>query len=95
MTSPFNTPDRILEREQWLRLVLELLASIHEGFRNAQLASPDYRLTDAFLSLTSDELNIVSKIHDVFTWLLDYCDTENDEAGLCTLCIRCVESVHC
>jgi hypothetical protein len=92
LTSPFNTPDRVFDRETWLKLVLELFAAIHEGFRNAQLAAPDYQDTDTFLQLTSDEIDLVSRIPEVLDWINDFCDPKSDEVDVRTLCIRCVES---
>jgi hypothetical protein len=97
-TSPFDTPDSVLNRPTWLRMILETLAGIHEGFRNAQLASPDADLPDAFRDLNGEERNTVARIFEVTSWLQDFCEAAEDEhdadhiAPYRTLCIRCIES---
>ena len=47
-TSPFGTSDSTLDRPTWLHMILETLAGIHEGFRNAQLISLDEDLPKSF-----------------------------------------------
>ena len=47
LTSPYNTPDAILDRPSWLCMIMEVVASIHEGFHTMQLASPDEDLPNA------------------------------------------------
>ena len=97
-TSPFGTPDAILNCPTWLRMILETLAGIHEGFRNAQLISPDTDLPTTFRDLNGEELNTVARIFEVTSWLQDFCEAaeeEHDEdhiAPFRTICIRCVES---
>ena len=97
-TSPFDTPDSILNRSTWLRMILETLAGIHEGFHNAQLASPDADLPDAFRDLNGEERNTVAWIFEVTSWLQDFCEATEDDhdadhiAPFRTLCIRCIES---
>ena len=68
-TSPFGTPEAILDRPTWLRMILETLAGIHEGFKNAQLISPDHGLPKLFRDLNSDECNMVARIFKVTSWL--------------------------
>ena len=99
-TSPFGTPDAILDRPTWLRMILETLAGIHEGFRNAQLISPDHDLPTTFRDLNGEERNTVARIFEVTSWLQDFCEAAEDDhdnnhiAPFCMLCIRCVESVN-
>ena len=97
-TSPFGTPDAILDRPTWLRMILETLAGIHEGFQNAQLISPDEDLPKTFRDLNGEEHNAVARIFEVTSWLQDFCEATEDDhnenhiAPFWTLCIRCVES---
>jgi hypothetical protein len=69
LCSPFNTPDAILPRRLWLELILEVLASVHEGLRNAQLASPlattDIANSDAFDHLDGDEVSLMTKSYEI------------------------------
>lgn len=74
LTSPFGTPDAILDRPTWLRMILETLAGIHEGFKNAQLISPDEDLPKNFRDLSPDELNTVARIFEMTTWINDFCE---------------------
>ena len=57
LMSPYNTLDTILDRPTWLRMVMETLASVHEGFHTMQLAAPDNDPPDSFCDLSTDELN--------------------------------------
>ena len=97
-SSPFGTPDSILDRPTWLRMMLETLAGIHEGFRNAQLISPDADLPKSFRDLQPEELNTVARIFEVTSWLQDFCEAADDDhdndhiSPFRTICIRCVES---
>ena len=97
-SSPFGTPDSVLDRPTWLRMILENLAGIHEGFRNAQLISPDTDLPKSFRDLQPEELNTVARIFEVTSWLQDFCEAADDEhdpdhiSPFRTICIRCVES---
>jgi hypothetical protein len=92
-SSPFGTPDSILDRPTWLRMILENLAGIHEGFRNAQLISPDAELPTSFRDLLPEELNTVARIFEVTSWLQDFCEAAEEEhdadhiAPFCTVCI--------
>ena len=65
LTSPFGTLDAALDRPTWLRMILETLAGIHEGFRNAQLISPDQDLPKSFQDLNGEERNAVAWIFEV------------------------------
>ena len=97
-SSPFGTPDSTLDRPTWLRMILENLAGIHEGFRNAQLISPDADLLKSFWDLSTDELNTVACIFEVTSWLQDFCEAAEDDhdpdhkSPFRTICIRCIES---
>jgi hypothetical protein len=97
-TSPFGTPDAILDRPTWLRMILETLAGIHEGFRNAQLISPDADLPKTCCDLNGEELNTVARIFEVTSWLQDFCEAAEEDhdddhiSPFRTICIRCVES---
>ena len=97
-SSPFGTPDSVLDRPTWLRMILENLAGIHEGFWNAQLISPDADLPTSFRDLLPEELNTVARIFEVTSWLQDFCEAADDDddpdhvAPFRTICIRCVES---
>ena len=99
-TSPFGTPDAILDRPTWLHMILETLAGIHEGFRNAQLISPDYDLPKSFCDLNGEECNAVARIFEVTSWLQDFCKAAEDDhdedhlAPFHTICIRCIESAE-
>lgn len=100
LTSPFNTPDCILDRPTWLRMVLETFAGVHEGFCNAQLASPDETQVTAFLGLSKEEFSTVGHIYQILMWIADFCNPvekehDNDHIPLvCTLCICCIESAN-
>ena len=97
-TSPFGTPDSILDRPTWLRMILETLAGIHEGFKNAQQSSPDLELPKSFQALNGEECNVVARIFEVTSWLQDFCEAAEDDhdddhlSPFRTICIRCVES---
>ena len=97
-SSPFGTPDSVLDCPTWLRMILENLAGIHEGFRNAQLISPDTDLPKSFRDLLPEELNTIARIFEVTSWLQDFCEAAEEEhdadhiAPYRTICIRCVES---
>jgi hypothetical protein len=99
-TSPFGTPDSILDRPTWLRMILETLAGIHEGFKNAQLISPDADLPKSFHDLNTEELNTVARIFEVTSWLQDFCEAAEDDhdhdhiSPFCTVCIWCIESAN-
>ena len=79
-------------------MILETLAGIHEGFRNAQLISPDEDLPKSFRDLNGEEWNAVARIFEVTSWLQDFCEAAEDDhdethiAPFRTICIRCVES---
>jgi hypothetical protein len=98
LCSPFNTPDAILPRRLWLELVLEVLASVHEGLRNAQLASPlaeaDVANSDAFDLMDGDEVAIVTKSYEILGWLKDFFQEDGDTYGDAARlhCSRCIQS---
>lgn len=81
-------------------MILEMLAAIHKGFRNAQLISPDEDLPKSFQDLASDKLNTVACIFEVTSWINDFCEAteSNHEEDYVepfrTLCIRCIESAN-
>ena len=96
LTSPYNTPDAILDRPTWLRMIMETLASVHEGFHTMQLAAPDGDPPTSFRNLSADELNTVARIYEITGYIHDFCETQDDEHqddAFRTLCIRCVESI--
>jgi hypothetical protein len=99
--SPFNTPDATLPRRLWLQMVLELLATIHEGLRNAQLACPlasaDIGESTAFDDTDGDEVAIMSRCHEILGWLRDFfleSDASYSSASR-VHCSRCVQSGYC
>ena len=79
-------------------MILETLTGIHEGFKNAQLISPNADLSKSFRNLTTEELNTVAHILDVTSWLQDFCkaaEEDHDDDHItpyCTICIHCIES---
>ena len=79
-------------------MILETLAGIHEGFRNAQLISPDQDLPKSFRDLQPEELNTVARIFEVTSWLQDFCEAAEEDhdddhiSPYRTICIRCIES---
>lgn len=79
-------------------MILETLAGIHEGFRNAQLISPDADLPKSFWDLNTEELNTVACIFEVSSWLQDFCEAAEDNhdddhtSPFRTICICCIES---
>ena len=96
LTSPYNMPDAILDRPTWLRMVMEMLASVHEGFHTMQLAAPDGDPPTNFCNLSPDELNTVACIYEITGFIHDFCETQDDEHqddAFWTLCICCVESI--
>jgi hypothetical protein len=95
LASPFNTPDRTLDRAEWLQAAFEIIASVHEGLRNAQLASPDFVLADTFASLDNQEAPIVHAMHKALDGLLDFfSDPDEDAVDLKTHCFRCIKSAQ-
>jgi hypothetical protein len=97
LCSPFNTPDAILPRRLWLELVLEVLASVHEGLCNAQLASPlaeaDIANSDAFDLMNGNEVALVTKSYEILGWLKDFFQEDGDTYGdavrlHCSCCIQ-------
>jgi hypothetical protein len=67
LATPFNTPDRCLGREDWMKLVLEVLAAVHSGLHSCQLTSPEGqgKVADAFFDLTTTEEAITSHSWEV------------------------------
>jgi hypothetical protein len=96
LSSPWNTPDRTFDRATWLRLVHELLIAVHEGLRNAQLASPDFRLTDAFDDLKGGEGATAGRVYDVLSGLTHFFWSDREDTPspgfLKTHCFRCIKS---
>lgn len=96
LISPFNTPDTILDRPTWLRMIMETLASVHEGFHTMQLAAPDGDPPVNFHNLSPDKLNTVARIYEITGYIHNFCELPDDEQqdeSFWTLCIRCVEAV--
>jgi hypothetical protein len=79
-------------------LVLKVLASVHEGLRNAQLASPlaeaDIANSDAFDLMDGDEVALVTKSYEILGWLKDFFQEDGDTYGDAVRlhCSRCVQS---
>jgi hypothetical protein len=96
LTSPHNTPDAILDRPSWLRVIMEVLAGIHESFHVMQLASPDEDLPNAFRNLSPEELNTVGHIYDITGSIHDFCEPvdDNPDEVFRALCVRCVTTVN-
>jgi hypothetical protein len=98
LTSPFNTPDRTFDRPTWLRLVHELLLAIHEGLRNAQLVSPDFRIANAFDALDDAESSTGGRIYLVLSALTHFFWSDSKdmicEGFLKTHCFRCIKSAN-
>ena len=95
LTSPTSTPDAILDRPTWLRMIMETLASVHEGFHNMQLAAPDGDPPVNFRNLSPDELNTVARIYEITGYIHDFCklpDDDQQDNTFRALCIRCVEA---
>jgi hypothetical protein len=101
LCSPFNTPDAVLPRRLWLQMVLELLAIIHEGLRNAQLACPlaanDIGESTAFDDTDGDKVAIMSRCHEILGWLRDFfLESDTSYAKATRLhCSRCIQSGYC
>ena len=63
LTAPFSSPETKWTREQWLRLVLELIATVHEGLINAQLFTHSNLVPhDAFGGLYLAETGLISRL---------------------------------
>jgi hypothetical protein len=94
LTSPFNTPDATFPHHQWLQLVLELFASVHEGLRNAQLAAPEPSASNAFDGLNGNEISLMTRTYEILGWIQDFFHEDGDP-GTETLwvhCSRCIQS---
>jgi hypothetical protein len=96
--TPFNTLDRVLNCETWLQVVYKALIAIHEGLRNAQLASPDTHLADAFDPLEPAEAAITGRVYTVVNALRDFFwseaeDRNWDNGFLKTHCFCYIQSV--
>jgi hypothetical protein len=100
LCSPYNTPDATFNRPQWLQMILELVASIHEGLRNVQLASPsaadDPANSDAFDHMNGHEVGLSTRIYEILGWISDFFAEDGDVNSdtLRVHCSRCVQSAH-
>jgi hypothetical protein len=96
LATPFNTPDRCFEREDWMKLILEVLACIHGGLRACQLASPEGlgRVADAFHDLTTTEEAIASRSREIIEGLAGFFWIDSDDAEdiIKYHCFRCVQT---
>jgi hypothetical protein len=96
--SPYNTPDAVLPCRLWFQLILEVVASVHEGLRNVQLASPlavnNIANSDAFDHLDGDEVALMTKIYEILGWLIDFFHEDRDTYGDAERlhCSRCMQS---
>src|SRR6266850_4517805 len=94
LSSPFNTLDAVLPCETWLKFAFELLATIHKGLHNAQLASPDLQSPDAFHDLTIVERGLSARLAEASGWILDFFSEEDEDHPVThTHCLHCVQSV--
>jgi hypothetical protein len=100
LCSPYNTPDATFPRCLWLKLVLEVLASVHKGLRNVQLASPfaspDISNSDALDDLDGDEVALMTRSYEILGWTKDFSQEDGDINGdaLHVHCSRCVQSSY-
>jgi hypothetical protein len=82
-------------------MVLKLLAIIHEGLRNAQLACPlaadDVGESTAFDDTDGDEVALMSRCHEILGWLRDFfLESDASFSNVTRLhCSRCVQSGYC
>jgi hypothetical protein len=98
LCSPYNTPDAILPHHLWLKLVLEVLTSVHEGLRNVQLVSPlastNIADSNAFDHLDGDEVALMTKSYEILGWIKDFFQEDGDTYGdaECLHCLQCIQS---
>jgi hypothetical protein len=95
LTTPFNTPDRCFGREDWMKLVLEVLAAVHSGLRSCQLASPEGqgKVADTFFDLTTMEEAIASCSQEVIDDLTGFYWTDSSPEDITKMhCFRCVQT---
>jgi hypothetical protein len=82
LCSPYNTPDAVLPHRLWFQLILEVVASVHEGLRNVQLASPlattNIAHSDAFDLLDGDKVALITKIYEILGWLTNFFQEDRD-----------------
>jgi hypothetical protein len=82
-------------------MVLELLASIHEGLHNAQLASPlaspDIDKSNAFNNTDGDKVTLMTWSYKILGWIRDFFHKDGDIYGGATWihCSRCIQSGYC
>jgi hypothetical protein len=84
LTTPFNSPKSILDREDWLHFTLDIIVTIHEGLNLAQLSAPDHSgtmkgpsakladISNGFANLNASELDLVSTIEEVLDWIYNF-----------------------
>jgi hypothetical protein len=100
LCSLYNTLDATFPRQQWLQLVLELFASIHEGLQNVQLASPsvanNISHSNAFNHLNGHEVSITMRIYEILGWILDFFaeDGNVNKDMPHVYCSHCIQSAH-
>ena len=100
LCSPYNTPDATFGRQQWLQMILELVASIHEGLRNVQLASPsaaeDPSHSDAFDNMNGHKVSLMTQIYEILGWISNFFAKDGDvnEDVPHVHCSRCIQSAH-
>lgn len=107
LLTPFNSPEPILGHEDWLRFVLDIVATIHEGLNQAQLTPPDHAgpsakladIANGFSELDANEIDLVSTIEEVLDWIHaffihhDECYPANSSSRpVSMLCYHCMES---
>jgi hypothetical protein len=86
----------MFDQVTWLHLVHELLLAIHKGLRNAQLASPNFCLANAFTDLDGPEGCMAGCIYDVLSSLTHFFWSDNEDNTpsrfLKTHCFQCIKS---
>jgi hypothetical protein len=93
LSSPFNTPDRNVDRTVWLRFALELFATLHEGLLSSQISAPDLLgttalpaptftdISNAFTDLSTDEKDLISTIEEILGWTYDFFENEDEKCS--------------
>jgi hypothetical protein len=94
LSSPFNSPEPNFTRELWLKIILELFGSIHEGLYNCQtIATSNLVPYDAFDDLTAGEVGVTSHIKEILEGIDDFFWREGDADPPTRIhCYRCISS---
>jgi hypothetical protein len=94
LSSPFNSPEPNFTRELWLKIILKLFSSIHEGLYNCQtIATTNLVPYDAFDDLTAGEVGVTSRIKEILEGIDDFFWREgNADPPTRIHCYRCISS---